>query len=272
MDPVTIAAIGAAVSLVSGLIGKAIAEGDYAKARALKQQIVDQYGDESLPVVEDFVAQEVGPSEFAKIQESPELRNAQVESMRQLAEIGSGKLTANDEAALQLANQGVARMAGSRAGAQQQQLAARGIQQGSGLAAALGAQADQDVTNASAGNRLQVMSDARERAFRALQAGGQMAGQVRGDDYRAASQLAGSQNAINQFNAGQRSNNQANNANLAQQRFARAMALKQARGSALGDMAEDYYGSGQRTENTAQGIGDGLNSLAGGIGKAYGKK
>lgn len=263
MDPITIAAIGAGISLVAGLIGKAIAEGDYAKARKLKEEAIAEYGEDILPQLETRIAQEVGPTELAKIQEDPEARDTQASIMRQLAEMGSGKMQAGDEAALALADEGASDRAASDYASNAQALASRGMGMGSGLAAAMSAQSGQDAINATARNRMQATADMRNRAFQALAAGGQMAGNIRGADYAQASDKASSQDVINRFNANQRDQAMNANENNAMRRYESQMKLKNARNHARSGLIDDYYGSGQRTENTAGGIGDAVTSVTG---------
>jgi hypothetical protein len=246
-------AIAQGVSLLLGLAGKAIAEGDYEKAQKLKEQAVAEYGPEVLPKFEAQEAQQVGATEFSKIKEDPALREKQLEAMRKMAEMG--EFGAGDEAALQLANEGVSQRAASNAASNLDALASRGVQQGGGLAAALAAQSGQDVTNATARNRQQVMADMRERALRAIQASGQMAGGIREADYARQSNIAGSQDAINRFNANQRDQAlKANNA-MKQAQFDAQMRLLDSRNTARQGVAAGYTNRAGRTEAMFSGLG-----------------
>ena len=94
MEPIT-AILTAAGPLVA-LIGRAIAEGDYAKARELRQQAVDEYGEENLPIIDSIVAQEVGPSAFEGIKEDPAMRGTQADTVAELRNVAATVRSVNE--------------------------------------------------------------------------------------------------------------------------------------------------------------------------------
>lgn len=260
------ALIGGVVGLVAGAIGAALADGEYDKAQKLREEFAAQYGDGALPQLDTVLAQKVDPTELGKIQEDPALRGQEVGVMGQLADIyQQGGMTAQDEAALQLANQGAAQRAASDYRSLEQDLARRGQSVGGPLSAALASQAGQDVVNATAQNRYRAQADARDRAFRALEASGSIAGRIRGEDYAKASQAAGAQDSINRFNAtAERDAMNQNNANK-RAAFADRMTLLAGRGAALGGVTSGIDASGNRISAAAGGIAKGANDL----GSAY---
>ncbi|MDX2015561.1 MAG: hypothetical protein SFW67_35540 [Myxococcaceae bacterium] len=260
MEPVSAIIAGASALLgpIIGAIGRALAEGDFREARRLRQQIADSYGDNLLPVLDDLVAQEVGPSAFEALREDAGLRNEATSTMRELRNVYENEgMGAADEAALQLAQR-----AGSNQAAGQYQGLAAGARQrlgaNSGVLAALYSQAGQQAAAVTGEQALQAQVSARQRALQALQAGGELARGIRSDDYRAASDKASSQDAISQFNAEARTRTALANNEVEQTRYGNRLTLLDRRNDALRDVADDYVNRGNQTVATASGIGQGV--------------
>lgn len=268
--PLIIAAAGAAAAAAASLIGAAMAQGDYEKARKLRQDFADQYGDQMVPHLDKAVAQEVGPTQLASIQEDPQLRGTQMDTMKKLSDLyESGGMGPGDEAALQLANEGAQQQSSSDYASAAQGLAARGQSNNPALAAALASKTSGDVVNATATNRYRAQADARARAMSALEASGRLAGDVRSQDYNVASGRAGAQDRINQFNAGQRTDAaQQNNANQ-QAQFGDLMQERAAKGAAINGEANADEAQGDRTRQLAQGVANGLASVGAGTAGYY---
>lgn len=265
--PLIVAAIAAAVAAAATAIGAAIAQGELDKANAIRQKVLEQYGDDIVPHLDKAIAQEVGPTALAAIQEDPEARGTQVDVMRRLQDTyQQGGQTQGDEAALQLANQGAQQQSSSDAQSLQQSLAQRGQSNNPAMAAAMAARASGDVVNATARNRYQAQADARGRAFQALQASGHLAGNIRGQDYHQSSNAASAQDRINQFNAGQRTN--ADNTNNARhlQQFQVDMDLRGARAGAYRDIANGYKDNANNARSAAAGIANAALSVGGAAG------
>jgi hypothetical protein len=269
--PLVVVAIAFAVAAAATAIGAAIAQGEIDKANAIRQKVLEQYGDDVIPHLDKAIAQEVGPTALAAIKEDPETRGSQVDVMRKLQEVyQQGGQTKEDEAALQLANEGAQQQSSSDYQSLQQNLAARGQGNNPALAAAMAARASGDVVNATARSRRETMADARGRAFQALQASGNLAGNIRGQDYQQASALASAQDRINQFNAGQRTNADNENNRRKLQKFQTDMELRNARGNAYRDIAQGHTDSANNAKSTAAGIANAASSaggaMAGGMG------
>jgi hypothetical protein len=244
-----------------GLIGGAMAEGDYAKARSLYRQAVNEYGDDILPVLDRLVAQEVGDTAFSALKEDASLRGAQTDVMRQLGEVyESAGQTPADKAALQAAQNEVAQRAASDYASLQQHLARTGQTGNAALEAATSATVSGQAAGQMADMALRAQMEARQRALQALLARGQLAGQVRGDDWRAASARASAQDALNLFNARQRTEAQLANNQRALQEYEARMRLLAARNAARAALADTYMQSGQRTAQRFAGLGDSLVS------------
>lgn len=269
LDPVSGLAIGAgsaAIGTALGLIGNALAQGDHDKARQIRQQIADQYGSMVLPELDKQVAQEMGPTALASIQEDTALRGQQTSAMRRLADIyESGGMTKQDEAALQLADQGAQARAASDYSSMQQQLASRGQSLNPALAAALASKSSGDVVKATATNRYQAQADARNRAMQALGQSAELAGGIRGQDYGIKSAAANAADRIAQFNAAQRTAANTQNLQSQQQGWQNQMALQGARANAQQGMASDYDAAGNRTAQAWGGAGQGVSTLGAGV-------
>jgi hypothetical protein len=258
--------IMAVVGAIVGAIGGAIAEGDHEKARALRQEAVDEYGPDILPVLDRLTAQEVGESEFAKIVEDPALRGAQTDVMDELRNVYESEgMTDADRAALQVAQNEVSQRAASDRASLQQRLARTGQTGNAALEAAAGATISGDAVGATADMTLRAQMAARQRALQALTARGGLAGDVRGADLAFGSARASGQDRINLFNASQRADaaNQ-NNAN-ALNMFGAELGIRDARNRARGALADEFTRKGQRTSQSAAGFGKSLTSA----GSAY---
>jgi len=271
MEPIS-ALLTAAGPLVA-LIGRAIAEGDYQKARELRQQALDEYGEDMLPVLDSVVAQEVGPSAFANIKEDAGLRGAQTDAVAELRNVYDTEgNTPADQAAMRVAQNEVNARAASDYANNAQRLARTGQQGNAALSSALAASSGADAVGATADMAGRAQVAARQRALQALLQSGNMAGDVRGQDFQVAGAKAGAQDRINQFNAGQRTDAANQNNQNALSKFGAGMALKNARNQARGVLAADFGQSAQRTNETAAGLGNAVTSAGSGFGELPKKK
>lgn len=138
-------------------------------------------------------------SKTADIQTNPALRQAQMDALASMQEIGEGGLTASDKAAL--------------SGIQsQEQTASRGAREaiiadaqakgmgGSGLELMAQLKNQQDAATRQSQRDLDVAGMAQDRALQAIQAAGQMGGNIQQQDFGQQFQQGQAQDAINQFN------------------------------------------------------------------------
>lgn len=261
--PLVIAGVGAALGTAASVIGALIAEGRYEEAQRERERVAADYGDEALPELDKQVAATVGDTELASIREDPQLRASQIAAMRKLEETyQSGGMTAEDAAALELANAGAAQRAQSDYQSLAHGLAARGQTMNPALAAAMAAQSSGSVVDATAQNRYRAQADARDRAMRALEGSASIAGNVRAADYGVASARASAQDRINQFNAERQAQAAWQNTQLAQQNFGNRMDLKKAENDARLGVAADEETRGQRYASIGAGIGSGITQGA----------
>lgn len=271
MEPVT--AILMAAGPIVALIGRALAEGDYAKARELRQQALDEYGEDMMPVLDSVIAQEVGPSAFEGIKEDPAMRGTQADTVSELRNVYDTEgNTPADQAAMRVAQNEVSARAASDYANNAQRLARQGQQGNAVLSSALSSSSGADAVGATADMAGRAQVAARQRALQALLQSGQMAGDVRGQDFQVSSAKAGAQDRIGMFNADKRADaaNQNNTNKLST--FEAGLKLKGARNAARDKLAADFGQSAQRTNETAAGLGNSITSAASPAGDLLKKK
>lgn len=264
-----IMAAAAAVGAIVSAIGIAVAAGDKAKARDLRAKAIEQYGEDVKNQMDPLIVDQIGPTEFANIAEDADVLAVQKQAMGQYGDIAeSGGIGPGDRAALALANDQAAARASSDAASIQQSLAARGQQMNPTLAAAMASKSSQNTVNATARNGLQMLSDARNRAYDAIGRRAGLAGDIRDQDWRRSSATASAQDVNNRLNANLKW--QAQQAN--RENALRIAEAKLRAGSMQGDNAD------AQAADTARNYGAASDAAvyAGGAGQAiydeYGRK
>jgi len=141
-----------------------------------------------------------GPSAMESISMDPKLRQAQMNALSRLEDIGSqGGLTAQDRARLaQIESEQAANVQGAT-GAIQQQMAARGLS--GGMSEMVQKQmAAQQAANRASQQGMDVKAQAEQRALDAIMQSGQLGGNIRGQDFSEAAKIAEAKDLINRFN------------------------------------------------------------------------
>lgn len=166
----------------------------------LKQYYPDLYKEiiQLNPEVEAAV--NLGPSEMGNISTDPRLRQAQMNALSKLEQLGAGGLSMSDKAQLgQIQNESNAALQGQM-GAIKQNLASRGM--GGGMSELVSRQmAAQNASNQAANQGMNVAAQAEQRALDAIMRSGQLGGQMQGEDFQRQAQVAQARDAINRFNA-----------------------------------------------------------------------
>lgn len=146
---------------------------------------------------------EAGASAYTTLGPDPALRAAQMRSLSALQDIAAGRLQPMDQIRQQQAMDAANRNEQGQRGAIMQHMAARGMAgSGAELAAQLAAQ--QGGANRAYAAGSEAAANANQRALSAIGQSGQMAGNIRGQDWGEAAQRAGALDAMSRFNAGQR--------------------------------------------------------------------
>lgn len=214
------ALIGGAIAapIVGGIMGGEAARkerkaADRARAAALAQfagievpgiseqelaLIAPEFIGEYQPMLEESI--EAGPSRMEEIELDPRLREAQMQALSRMAELGEGGLTPGDVAAMRSMQREVARQEEARQGAIMQEMARRGMG-GSGLELAARVASSQAAAERGA-ERADVMTQmAQQRALQAIGQAGQLGGQIRGQEFGEQADIAAAADAIARFNA-----------------------------------------------------------------------
>lgn len=212
------AAIGAGVSIASG-IGSFLANSsanDRAAAAqsdamqkwlalnvpdpAQQKVVLDKFVNQGQldPILQTAIKQD--PSAFNQVIANQGDQAAQTRALKQLEDVGnSGGLRLQDKEALQEAQlSGQAQERGQR-NSIQSQMAQRGLG-GSGFDVAAQLQGQQGNADRSAQSSLKVAADAQNRALQSIEGAGNMATQMRTQDYGEQAQKANAADRINQFN------------------------------------------------------------------------
>jgi len=261
-------AVAVGAPIVGGILGNVFGSKDRKRAERLRQQMVDEYGNIDPNVLREIMAQEQQQSELANYNADPGMVQAQRSALGALqAQYEGGGYNAQDKA-----NVARARLeAGREAQAGRQSVLAsaqaRGaLGSGDVLASLLLGQ--QSAADQSAMAGMDAAAAASGRAQNAAAGMGQMAGNMRNQDFGEQQGRAQAMDAINRFNAEQRQNTNVYNMNNRQQNFSNRMQLSGARNNARQGQAQGFDASAGRTEGMWTGIGAGVGQGAG----AYGQK
>lgn len=196
-------------SSIGGFIGSAI--GDWATQDERRKQLAmieeQRRLFESLPTniqAEQEALSELGPSAYESLSEDPRLRVEQMRTLSALRELAdAGGMDPQARAALAETQAAGAAQERAQRGSILDQFSRRGG--GSGNQALLAALVSQQGAAQRAGMEgLQAAGDASARRYRALMDAGNVAGQVRGQDYGVASDRAGAMDRVSAYNAANR--------------------------------------------------------------------
>ena len=237
------AAIPAIASTAGGVIGNLAGAGDRDRSAAAQAAALEAIRGVQLPEIEQMklaldkyqsagkltpeeeATINLGASKMEDISVDPRLRNAQLQSLEKLQQIGSGQLTAEDKAALAKLQRQTSRDAQARDASILQNMQERGIG-GSGAELAARLSANQAASNREAQGGLDIQGQAAQRALQAISQAGAHGGSMERQQFGEQSQIANAADAIARYNAmnqqqilGQNigARNQAKQYNLAQQ-------------------------------------------------------
>lgn len=258
MDPSTLALLLGGIGSVGGGLAGAISGGqDRAKAQQLLQQMLQQYQGLSAPTADQL---RLGPSAMQGITDNPALLSDQTGALGALQGVSdAGGLNLNDRAALQQIMGRIGQETTARNAGAVDQAASRG-QAGSGdmLAAALSNNASAEQGANQVGT--DIAGKAQARALQAMLQRGQLAGQIRGQDFGENAAKAQAADAIARYNA-----------QVPMEAYGAQLQKLQGEQGAMGPLESYYMGDAQRQQQMYGGVGQGLGELgmAGALG--YGK-
>lgn len=257
--PLAVPFIAAGAQLLGGALGKIFGDADRADQERWLQMAMDEYGKIDLPKLQQIVAEQQGPSAFSSIRTDPRLRDAQFNALDKLQQIeeGGGRSLEMEVAERKALNEAAQKGAGARA-AIMDSMRARGA---GGSGAELAAMLDAESQGANRMADVGMDSAARAQAayFDAIMGRGQMAGQMRGQEFNEDSQKAQATDLINRYNTGLRAQAQVYNANLPNQHYQNQLLMADRKSRGYRDMAGL---SGERAQDT-QRMWGGLGNAAG---------
>lgn len=242
----------AVIAAAAALIGAAIAAGNDAAARSVREKIAARFGDVALPHLDAVVAQKLPAGAAARYEEVTKSTTAQGDALSAYGdEVHARGETPEDRAAYLRAQNMAGGVENSGRSAVLRALSARGLEN-SGLSSALQMDNAQAATNRATNAGVEAAGHSRARYLQALQGYGSLAVQMRGQELSALK----SQDDINMFNSRQQSEADRYNANLAQRNFDNKMAKMSAQANAENGVANDYDRAADASRQTAGGIGN----------------
>ncbi len=249
------AAILAAIAEVAGpIVGQILAGADRDKVLSILQASRDEYGQIQVPKLQELAGKLAPDTQLAGIKDNPQYLQQQHEADNQLKGIAdSGGLTLEDRGALNAIRNRVSRTESAGRHAIENQMAARGtLDSGAQLSMSLANQQNAAQSAAEAGE--QTAGQAQRRAYEAILARSQNAGQGLDRDYRQQSNAASAQDAINRGNTDIRNVTARYNAGLPQQNFNNQLTHAGAMAGANNALTNFYSGRANNTAGTwAQG-------------------
>lgn len=190
--------------------------GGDSQARALTEQMIKDAQSLPLPVLKEYypelyqvVAQmnpeqetavDLGPSQMAGIATDPRLRQAQLNALSKLEQMGLGEQSAEDMARMGQIQSDVNTNLQGQQGAIMQNLATRGMSGGMSELVARN-MAAQQASNRQAQMSMDAKAQAERRALDAIMQSGQLGGQMQSQDFAQQQAKAQAADAINRFNA-----------------------------------------------------------------------
>lgn len=301
--------IGAvAAPVIGGIVGNVLSGPDKDKALALQQQALQNImnvntpeanamrielqkyssAGELAPQMEQTI--QANPSLMAGVQVDPRLKQAQMNALGSLQNLGQSGLRPEDQAALARVTNQVSQQEQGQEQSALQNAQQRGIAgSGSELAARLAS--SQGAANRASEQGLDIAGQSSQRALQAIMGAGSLGSQMQGQNFAEDAQKAQAQDVINRYNAmnsqqiaGQntavgnaaQAQNLANkqslmnqntqlgnqqsmyNAQLPQQQFQNQMSKAGASANALNGMAGNYNQLAGQTQQMFGGIGQGV--------------
>lgn len=207
----------AALPIIGGLLGDIFSSEDRERAEQLLLEAVKEIEAVGAPpdlsrelILEKFYqagfytpeleqAIDLGISQVSQVQEDPELRAAQTRALELLQQKGEIGLGPEERVELNKISQKLSRSAKASEADITRELQQRGLS-GSGLEFALRQQVRQQAENAAAMEAQEQAALASRRALEALTQSGQLAGQIRGQDFDVASTKAAAADEFQRFN------------------------------------------------------------------------
>lgn len=241
------------------LIADLMSGGDREEIERLIQESMDEYGNVNPERLQQLVAHKQSTTEHDKVLGDPKLRGAQLKALETLGrEYDEGGMTAEDRAAYE-------RMRGASARAEKGQRDAiiERTQPGAGGRIALQALSSQASADRAGADATQIAGDARMRALQSMMGAGDLAGNIRGQDYGEAATRASAQDSINRFNVTNQLNVDQNNNQVRQGNFDNRMGVIGAQNSVRDQQIRRRQDEIERRRRYGQAAGSAIGGAVG---------
>lgn len=259
MDPITLALVGGGVGTGISALGKAFGgKGDREEAEKQMRKALAEYGF-GPSEIEEVIAQELGPSAYENIDVDPMYKDAQTRALNSFLEMEqAGGLTLADQAAQNKVMNKVARQESAGRAAITNDMAARGTL-GGGAELAMKLKNQQDGASRANEVGMDTAANAQRRYFDSILARGNMAGNMRDQEFGEKSRAAEAADRIAQYNADMRYRaNVQRNADRARE-FDQKMRRADARSGVRAGIAGQKRQDAKSTQEMWGGIGSGVN-------------
>lgn len=257
---------GTAVQALSGLVGYLVSQGQKAKADEIMRRAREGYENLTPADLKDIAFEVLGPTELSKIATDPAYKKAQDRALSGLQEISNnGGFDVRDQSNLARIRNETSRQAAQQNAALTTSMARRGVG-GSGAELALRAEANQAAVGREAQAGLDVAAQARQRYFDSLKASGDMATNLRNQEYGEKANAARAQDAINRFNIENKRDTGMYNNTLAQQRYNNRLGIQ----DRLTGLDKERAGQIQSRANQLGQVIGGVGNAIGGAMSSYG--
>jgi hypothetical protein len=220
------------------VLGEMTAGGKEADARRMLEQALENFRGMEVPVLEELLAEQLGPSGMEGVRADPEAEAVQRAALAMLGEYTNGEGSIVDRAAMARVGNDASRVAARQRQAILNENAQRGTYGSGGeLLAMMGA--GQQATERAAQAGLDVGAQAAERRYRAIGDRAGLAGSMRNQQLSEDARRAAARDAVAQYNASARAQARAYNAQLPAQRFGMQMQKASAEAGGLGGLAQN---------------------------------
>ncbi len=238
--------VAPAIAFGGALLGEVAGGNKDAEARRMLELALEGYRGLEIPVLEELVAEELGPSAMEGVQGDPQLAAIQRQALAMLSEYATGRGSTIDRAAMARIGNDVSSVAAQQRHAIQNENAQRGTYGSGGeLLAMMGA--GQQATQRAAQGGLDTAARAEQRRYQSIGDMGSMAGGMRNQQYNEQARAAQARDAIAQYNAAARAQAKQYNAQLPTQRFQMQMAKTQGQSGMLGNLSQNATQSADST-------------------------
>lgn len=193
--------LAALAQLASTALGEGMASSRAADARTDREKAATLWKDLQGPAIGKYIAPNLSGTALDNVSEDPRLKDYQMTALQRLQEMGGGGETPEDRAAALRARNQAAQYEKSQRDALMQNFAQRGAG-GSGMELAQQLAAQQGGANRLNEASVNQAATAQQRALQAIQQSGQLASNVRGQEYGQQADRARAHDAIDQLNAG----------------------------------------------------------------------